>query len=114
MAPGVDWPPPTAKSSFFEPPQTGQMGVASGPWGWIGHPQQPNQVFQKIFVWPLGVAGPPQGPPFGRGVASATLDQPAWGGQSHPHGQTVALGGGPATPRAISKKKKKKNYFLKY
>jgi hypothetical protein len=37
------------------------------------------------------------------------------GGQSHPQGQTVALGGGPGHPKAILKKKKKdilKYYYL--
>jgi hypothetical protein len=47
--------------------------------------------------------------PAGLGVAEATPMA------SHPNGQTVALGGGPATPRAISKTTKKYIfYFFKY
>jgi hypothetical protein len=70
-------------------------------------PPTAKSIFSKKIVWPLGVARPPQVPPFGRGVASATLDRPAF---SHPHGQTAALGGGPAThPKGHLKKKKKKN-----
>jgi hypothetical protein len=69
-------------------------------------PPTAKSIFSKKIVWPLGVARPTQGPPFGRGVASATLDRLAF---SHPHGQTAALGGGPAThPKGHLKKKKKK------
>jgi hypothetical protein len=62
----------------------------------------------------LGVVEPPQGPPFGSGVALATPYQLAWGGFGHPNGQTMAFGGGLATPRAILKNQKKKREVLFY
>jgi hypothetical protein len=72
-----------------------------------------------LLPWPLEVDRPPPtakakffknlfgpwgGPPFGRGVGLATLDQLAWVASATPLGQTVALGCGPATPRATKKK----------
>jgi hypothetical protein len=97
---GVADPPPRALG-WRHPPPFDRSRVAPWPLEVDRPPPMAKSIFLKKFVWPLGVAEPPQGPPFGRGMASATLDRPAWGGRSHPHGQTVALGGGLAIPRAI-------------
>jgi hypothetical protein len=86
----------------------------NGPWGWIGHPQRPNRIFLKKIC--LAIWG-------GRTTPRATVwlwggfghPRPAGqGGRSHPQGQIVALGGGPATPRVILKNKNKKYYFIIY
>jgi hypothetical protein len=39
-----------------------------GPWGWIGHPQQPNQIFlEKKIVWSVG-----GGPATSRAISKTT------------------------------------------
>jgi hypothetical protein len=133
---GVLWPPPTGQRIFlkkfdlavgggrstpmghgggFGHPRTAGWGCPTPPhglWGWIGHPQRPNQIFLKKILWPVGGG---RSTPKGHCLAVGWPKPPqtSWGGRSHPHGQTVALGGAPATPRAISKTTKIYiNFFL--
>jgi hypothetical protein len=70
---GVDRPPPTAKANFFKK-------ICLALRGWPDHPK--GHRLSVGWLWPPQTAG--------------------LGGRSHPQGQTVALGGGPATPRATS------------
>jgi hypothetical protein len=71
----VDRPPLTAKANYFK-----KICLILGG----------GRTTPRAIVWLWGGFGHPR---------PASL-----GGRSHPHGQTVALGGGPATPRAISTK----------
>jgi hypothetical protein len=98
--------PPTDQSRVAKATLMALVGGSAIPYG--------QSIFfskkkKKNFAWPLGVAGPPP---------RAIVWQ--WVGFGHPilaglgwSGQTVALGGGLATLRAISKnQKKKKKYFI--
>jgi hypothetical protein len=60
-----------------------------GPWGWIGHPQRPNQILpKKKIVWPVGVGQTtPKGHRLVMGVASTTpYHGGPWGWSGQPKG----------------------------